>query len=106
MNQVLSAVRLSKKELAFGGFSIFTISSMSIEVLFSSKGRREVVIALSSWFVFMLRNNNGFWFSRCSELVLTVFLFGVGFSNLEMKYGYAEGIIYVASFLYRYGITG
>ena len=44
------------------GVSIIIIRFMSIDVFISSKGRREVVIALSPWFTFMLWNNNDFWF--------------------------------------------
>ncbi|CAN6843489.1 hypothetical protein Bca4012_049552 [Brassica carinata] len=91
MDQVLPEVRLSTKELDFGGggVSIGLISSMSIDVLICFKGRREVVTALLCWCALICWNNNVSWFARCLGLLrVTVLNAGDGFYIWKLKNGH------------------
>ena len=58
MDQVLEVIS-TKQGMVYGwGFLIFLISFMSIVVLFGSKGLRDLVIAISCWFLILFWNKN------------------------------------------------
>ena len=74
---------------------------MSIDVLFSSKGRREVVITLLSWCAFILWSNNVSWFARYSGLLRVSFLIvGDGFYIWKLKYGHDGRVLYRRTVFY------